>query len=376
MNILQLNFEAGWRGGERQTMLSMQQFREEGHTVHLLCRAGSQIGERARAAGFVVHERKGSGGVIGFLALSGKRYDILHVQTGHMLTWAVLTKPLHRTLVVYSRRVAFRLKGALTRFKYRKTDLVVAISEACANSVQALGIQHVPIIADAVLPVSPNATRSQMLAGQLGIGQRKVVATTSALAADKDPLMLVDAIAALKKRRNDFVFVHFGAGALEPEVRARVAALQLQDTFLFAGYQQNVEALFGLFDVFVMSSREEGLGSSVLDAFSARVPVASTSAGGLKELLADDRGLMSAPGDAGGLARNIGQLLDAPDWLGAMTSKAAEYFERTHRLDTMADAYLVMFEQLLNERRRPRTAAIATAPAATPGIAVESHNQA
>ncbi|GGP20719.1 glycosyltransferase family 4 protein [Silvimonas iriomotensis] len=352
MNILQLNFENGWRGGERQTFLTMLQFREEGHTVHLLSRAGSDMGRRAREAGFVVHECKGAGGVLAFLIRQGRQYDVLHVQTGHMLTWAVLTRWLHGAPVIYSRRVAFRLKGALTRFKYRHTDLVVAISDACANSVKAVGVGHVPVIADATLPVVTDAARMAALAAGLGLAGRKVVATTSALAADKDPLMLVDAIAALKKQRDDFVFVHFGTGKLDAEVRARVAALQLQDHFVFAGYQQQVEALFGLFDVFVMSSREEGLGSSVLDAFSARVPVASTSAGGLKELLADERGLTSPPGDAAALAHNISVLLDKPHWAAGMVARAADYYEQHHRLDTMGRAYLSLFDKLLNGRRR------------------------
>ncbi|MBB5192837.1 glycosyltransferase involved in cell wall biosynthesis [Silvimonas terrae] len=353
MNILQLNFENGWRGGERQTFLSMLQFREDGHTVHLLSRAGSEMGRRARDAGFVVHECGGAGGVMGFLIRHGRAYDILHVQTGHMLTWAVLTRWLHAAPVVYSRRVAFRLKGALTRFKYRHTDLVVAISDACANSVKAVGVDDVPVIADATLPVVTDHARMALMAEKLGLAGRKVVATTSALAADKDPLMLVDAISALKKQRDDFVFVHFGTGALQEEVRARVAALQLQDHFLFAGYQQNVEALFGLFDVFVMSSREEGLGSSVLDAFSARIPVASTSAGGLKELLAEERGLLSPPGDATALAQHISALLDKPEWAAGMVERAANYYEQHHRLDTMGRGYLALFDQLLNGRRRP-----------------------
>ena len=38
MRILQLNFERGWRGGERPTLLCMPEFRRAGHEVELLDR--------------------------------------------------------------------------------------------------------------------------------------------------------------------------------------------------------------------------------------------------------------------------------------------------------------------------------------------------
>ena len=56
MKILQLNFEKGWRGGERQTLYCMRAFRKAGHEVELMCRRGGPLAERARQEGFTVHE--------------------------------------------------------------------------------------------------------------------------------------------------------------------------------------------------------------------------------------------------------------------------------------------------------------------------------
>lgn len=46
MRILELNFERGWRGGERQTLWTSQYFRDAGHAVELLARAEQAMGER------------------------------------------------------------------------------------------------------------------------------------------------------------------------------------------------------------------------------------------------------------------------------------------------------------------------------------------
>src|SRR6185369_88190 len=117
-----------------------------------------------------------------------------------------------------------------------------------------------------------------------------------------DPLTLLKGIQKLSQRRSDFNFLHFGAGELEEEVAQRIKELHLQHRYFLMGFAHKVEDFYSLFDVFVMTSKQEGLGSSVLDAFIRKVPVVSTNAGGLKDLLANDRGIACEVGDSDGIA--------------------------------------------------------------------------
>ena len=131
MKILQLNFEKGWRGGERQTLYCMRAFRNAGHQVEVLCREGGPLADRVRQEGFVAHTCRNVPAQLRFLASQGKGYDIIHAQTANTITWAVLTKWLHRRPVVFSRRTSFVVKPGeewKTGFKWRHTDLFVAIS--------------------------------------------------------------------------------------------------------------------------------------------------------------------------------------------------------------------------------------------------------
>src|SRR5690606_36111335 len=118
----------GWRGGERQTLWSALRFRDAGHDVALLAREGEPLAMAAVEAGLTVHGLQGSAQALPFLATQGRRFDILHSQTAHMLSWCVMTKWLHRRPIVCSRRVAFALGGGFSRLKYRLADKVVAIS--------------------------------------------------------------------------------------------------------------------------------------------------------------------------------------------------------------------------------------------------------
>lgn len=353
MRILQLNFEKGWRGGERQTLYCMRAFRKAGHDVELLCRAGGPLQARAAEEGFVTHGRRNVPGQLGFLASAGASYDILHAQTANTVTWAVLTKALHRRPVAFSRRTSFVVEpneAWKTGFKWRRVDLFVAISEMAAGEPRRLGIEPV-IIRSAVEPHVIDPANVERLASEFALQGKKVLATSAALIHDKDPLTLVRAVGELARQRQDFVFLHFGAGGdREAQARAEAQALGLDGVYVFAGFRKGVEDFYSIMDVFVMSSLEEALGSSVLDAFLQRVPVVSTDAGGLKESLADGRGVLCAVGDHHALAAGMARCLDDAAFRADVTQRAYDYVRSEHDVTEMGRRYLARFEQLLARR--------------------------
>src|SRR5690606_31632335 len=107
---------------------------------------------------------------------------------------------------------------------------------------------------------------------------------------------------------------------------------------------------YSSFDVFVMSSIEEALGSSVLDAFLQRVPVVSTDAGGLKESLADGRGVLCPVGDAHALAQGMARCLDDAAFRADCTERAYHYVRTEHDVTEMGRRYLAQFDRLLAGR--------------------------
>ncbi|MFG0229924.1 glycosyltransferase family 4 protein [Achromobacter sp. 413638] len=353
MKILQLNFEKGWRGGERQTLYCMRAFRKAGHEVELMCRLGGPLAERARQEGFTVHECRNVPAQLRFLAGAG-RYDIIHAQTANTVTWAVLTKWLHRRPVAFSRRTSFVVKPNeewKTGFKWRHVDLFVAISEMAASEPRRLGIEPA-IIRSAVEPHAINADNVAALVSEFQLDGRKVMATSAALIQDKDPVTLVRAVAELARTRRDFIFLHFGAGGgQEQAAKDEARKLGIEDVYRFAGFRKGVEDFYSVLDVFVMSSEEEALGSSVLDAFLQRVPVVSTDAGGLKESLADGRGVLCAVGDHQALAAGMARCLDDAAFRQEVTERAYAYVRDEHDVQKMGNRYLAQFERVLSLRR-------------------------
>ncbi|MGE4125646.1 MAG: glycosyltransferase family 4 protein [Pusillimonas sp.] len=351
MRILLLNFERGWRGGERQTLFCLEQFRAQGHDVRLLARKAQPLALAARQAGFVVHEAGGVAGLVAFLLAHGRRFDVLHAQTANTLTWLAALKPVLGGVVVFTRRTAFPVaasKVAKTLWKWRRTDGFVAISQAAAAEPRRLGLP-VSIIRSAAVPVAPDQSRIDALVQRYGLGQRRVVGTAAALTREKDPLTLVRAAHHLRKTHPDVLFLHFGAdGDVSFAARQLVTELNLGSHYVFAGFEPGIEALYSAFEVFALSSVNEALGSSVLDAFYQHVPVVATRAGGLAEVLADDRGVLCDIADYRAIAAGIGRFLDEPDLRQRVTSRAYAYALAEHDVVLMGQRYTSLYKRLVS----------------------------
>ncbi len=346
MKILEINTEKTWRGGERQTLFAIKGFRDLGHSVELLARDGYPLINKSDELGIKSFPVKSHLGVIPFLMLYGKNYDILHVQTASLLTFAVLTKLFHKSKVVYTRRLDFIPKGWLTRWKYNKADLIIAISTPIKTILESFGVKKAVLIPECIEAKPLNNNRALNYLKESGIIGKKIIGTTSALVQHKDPQTLVKAIKLLSEKRNDFVMVHFGDGHLRTEIEQLIHENDLSEIYRLAGFTIDVEDFFSVFDVFVMSSEEEGLGSSILDAFIYKVPVVSTNAGGLAEIV-KGRGYLVNKKDSKALSNALDLTLNNRDILSEQVQKAFVFTNETLNIQEIHKKYINAFEPLL-----------------------------
>jgi len=349
VKILEINTEKSWRGGERQTCYNIEGMLKLGMDVSLLCRKGYPLSKKAGAYKIHIHEVKGALQSISYLIKRGKRYDIIHTQTAKAQFYAVVTKWIHHRPVVYTRRVDFVPKGKRTWLKYQFTDSVVAISTAIKDILTNFNVKDVVIISDAIAAKTLHKKRVEELFRNNQWEGKKIIATTAAFVPHKDPLTMVRAIGELYKLRQDFVFLHFGTGPLAPQVLREINELNISSCYKIMGFVEEIEDFFSVFDVFTMSSEEEGLGSSVLDAFIYKVPVATTDAGGLKEIV-NERGMLCRVKDAKQLAKNIDQLLNDEQLRKQLVEKAYEYVIQEHSVEKIAMGYKELFDKLLRSK--------------------------
>ena len=342
MKILELNFEKSWRGGEKQTLHNMQGFKNTGIEAELICRKGSPLELKATQADFTIYSFSSVFGVIFFLISKGKKYDFIHPQTSHILTYCVFTKIFHNAKVIFTRRVNFAPKGFFTKLKYSLTDKIIAISNEIKNTLTHFcGRNDIEVISDIVVKENEKSE-----AFNLPVSNKLIAGTTAALTAEKDPLTMVEAVKKLHARRNDFIFLHFGEGKMKEQVAVKIEEENLQQVYFLMGFTENIAGFFKHCNVFVMTSVQEGLGSSVLDAFINKVPVVSTNAGGLKELLAEKRGILCNTGDSIAVADGIDIFFNDIERRNNTIEDAYSYVLAHHSMEHVTQQYIAVLKKL------------------------------
>ena len=82
----------------------------------------------------------------------------------------------------------------------------------------------------------------------------------------------------------------------------------------FLGYRNDVQRILPAFDGYVLSSRREAMPLSLIEAMAARLPIVTTSVGGVPEVVSDgESGLIVPSDDVGALTRATQRLLDGVD---------------------------------------------------------------
>jgi glycosyltransferase involved in cell wall biosynthesis len=228
---------------------------------------------------------------------------VIHVHDGHALALAA-TVQMGRAIVA-TRRVDFHIG----RFGvWRRPDRIIAISEAVKRVLVADGVEPdaITVVADGIDPdeVRRDAAQPLNIRSQLGLAATIPLAVNAAaLVAHKDQRTLVRAAQYARGLRPDLHWVIAGEGELRQSLTAEIGRLDLADRVHLVGHIDAIDAVIAQGDVFVMSSKEEGLGSVILNALALGRPVVATAGGGIPEILPPDA--LVPVGDADALAQKV-----------------------------------------------------------------------
>ena len=146
----------------------------------------------------------------------------------------------------------------------------------------------------------------------------------------KNHARLIEAFASVKSQIANAKLYLVGGGELEDQICAQVNQLGLQESVILTGETSDVKQYLSSCDVFVMASDYEGLPLSMLEAMAMNLPVVSTKAGGVVDIVTHGvEGYLVDIGDVQALAANMITLQDRTlrELLGANARKRAEKYD-------------------------------------------------
>lgn len=289
------------------------------------------------------------------------RPDIVHTHV-HVMRYAfpslVYFKPrlmVHTVNNMAEQEIEPRARW-LQRLAYKRGVIPVAVAREVAVSLERLyGIGDCRVVWNCIptnLYASPQTPRAIWRAKQGFSDEDVLFLCVARFAPQKNHELLLNAFAKGPASTAKAHLVLVGEGVLRARLQRQVNELGLTNRVHFLGLRRDIPDVLGAADVFTLSSDWEGNPLSVIEAMAAGLPIVSTAAGGVPELLQDGKeGFIVEQGRAEQLSEAMTILLNNPGLRRAMGAAASTRATEQFDVSAMVRAY----EELYSEVPQPGT---------------------
>lgn len=359
MFALHVDTQRAWRGGQRQVLLTVLGMRERGHRALLVAHPDGELAKRAseghdliRLAPRAEVDLHAAWKLSRIVKQLGP--DIVHAHDPHAVAAASLALSFMTSGkcpgLIASRRVAFHLKGnAFSRWKYHQVDCFIAASDFIHQTLIEDGIrpERVVTVYEGIdvhrMQVEPAAN----IHAEFWLPTHApIVGAVAALTQEKGHKYLIDAAALVIREVPDVRFVILGEGDMRPALERQVKELHLDKHVLLPGFRADVLSFIKSFDLFVMSSLAEGLGTSLLDAMALAKATVASDTGGIPEVVAhEETGLLVPARDHRALAAAIAGLLKDQERRERMGAAGLERVKRLFSADRMVEKTIELYRK-------------------------------
>lgn len=231
----------------------------------------------------------------------------------------------------------------VNKLTFNSQSLAIGVSEDVTRSIKNSINPGIPVktILNGVntKEFRRNQIEGEKIKKQYDIPLNSIVIGNIAVFREQKALLnWVRAFKKIHEKHQGIYGVLVGAGPQEEEIKALLEELNLTSFVKLPGLQTNTVAYFSAMDIFMMSSAFEGLPIALLEAMSMNCAVVSTKAGGVVEVVRDNRdGLLCEVGDWETLAHKTIILADELEKRKKLQQAARERVEEDFSLLAMVD---------------------------------------
>jgi len=178
------------------------------------------------------------------------------------------------------------------------------------------------------------------------------IGTAARCVAVKNIQMLIEAAKVLQNSNKDLIFKVsiFGDGQLKSRLSDLIIHYNLQDIVQMNGHSKNILSILKAFDVFVLSSKHEGLPISLLEAMALGTVPVCTNVGGMREIIENGTsGFLVALNNAHEMAQKISFLYNAPDQKKLMSQNAQNRVKEHYSVRQNVQKLLSSYSKIIEE---------------------------
>ena len=227
----------------------------------------------------IVHIHSSKTGILGRIASRVLKIEkvIYHVHGWSFSSSTGLTKRLYLFLE--------------KAFYYITTDYIFVCEQDMIDFIDFGGNENIKKKSNVIYPgchfIESNEIEKtkNSLRNKLGISKTDhLIGTVARLDFQKNPQIFVEIANKYFKKDKNAKFMWVGKGDILNEVKSLIKKYGLSDRFILPGFVDDVEPYFSIFDIFILTSRYEGLPVTILKAHSCGIPIVSYQINGVKDL--------------------------------------------------------------------------------------------
>ena len=249
----------------------------------------------------------------------------------------------------------WRLKLHTLMINMGIADVFVAVSHAIGRQAQAEGVspEKIRVIMNGVTPLDVESVDASEVRKKLNVREGDLfLLAVGRLTYQKGFDILIDAIPALIQKYPHLTVNICGGGELLADLQAQISELGLSDHVKLLGNWSNVAPLLAVADIFVLSSRFEGLSRAMLEAMAAGVPVVATKVQGVEDVITDGiHGLLVPPKDPQALSKALIQMVGHSEMRKQMGIAAHDHIIASYTTDIMFTKYYDLMINLLKAKK-------------------------
>ncbi len=382
VRLLELRNTYKWGGGPDKTILLSAERHDPKRVevVVVYVRDFSDheflISGKAKAKGLTFYEIEEHGKfdhrVLSTLAKIVLQHDInlihSHDYKSDLFAFLLRWKLRHRSPALVSTMHGWALPGLRGRLFWhlnlllmRHFDQIIAVSQATKTEMVASGLPQdlITVIYNGI--DTKTWSRRQItpaMKANLGlVGAFPIVGYVGRISPEKDLETWLRAAAMVTQKYPAAQFVLVGDGRdneLVNQLKNLAHTCGIADKIHFLGYREDLPSLYARFDLFLSSSRREGICNSLLEAMAMETAIVTTAAGGTIELVVDrDTGYMVSEGDVEGMARAISVVIGDSKLRDHLVRNARERVESSFSFDLRLRNIETLYESIIARRAQP-----------------------
>ena len=228
----------------------------------------------------------------------------------------------------------------------RLTTACVCVSERARAQALAEGIraEKITVIANGVRPVERDPLAREKTRAALGVGSGEtLILTVGRLVPEKAQGVLIDAVRRLGLNQPAVRLMIAGEGPCRAALTDQIAAAGIENRCVLLGNRTDVAALLNAADIFVLSSRTEGMPLALMEAMSIGLPAVGSDLEGIRALVGSDGGRLVPVGDAAEMSAALMELITDPGKAAAMGARGAARIRSEFTLDASLRKYAALF---------------------------------